>query len=115
MMWISLSRTLKCLCISHLHRCYQAKVVSGLAPLYVVVPTDTPCACHNVSLLPGHWQGCERTERHAGLVFQLLCFSMQGGEPLRQGFEGLLTLQPGQSRSKAVMDPRPKGHVRVRV
>src|SRR5882672_9786355 len=40
---------------------------------------------------------------------------MQDGEPLWQGFEGLLALQPCQGCSKAVMDPRPKSHMRVRV
>ena len=69
--------------------------------------TDTPFS------IPRNWEALERTECDAWQVFQILRFQTEGGESLNQGLEDLLALQSGEARTKAVMYPRPKGHVGV--
>lgn len=66
-------------------------------------------------LVPCNWKGFERTEAQGWLVLQLLLLyrQMEGGEPLGQGLEGRLPLQPGQGSTQAVMDPGAKGHMGV--
>src|SRR5262245_61055723 len=54
--------------------CFLSTCASDLAGERVV-QRHLGCAvpCPAAALLPGYWQRFERTKRHAGLIFQLLC------------------------------------------
>src|SRR4029450_13939323 len=65
--------------------------------------------------MPRDRQAYQGAESIAGMVLQVLGLQGELVEPLRQGLEGLLPLQPGQGGAQAVMDARPEGHMGVRI
>src|SRR5262245_41229404 len=94
----------------------------GASSVHMAFPTHLTWSTRTRSLgaiaarlVPRHRQRSDRPEGDAGLVFQLLRFQVQRGEPLHERLERLLALHARQCRPETVVNPRTEGHVGIRV
>src|SRR5262245_13651930 len=94
----------------------------GASSVHMAFPTHLTWSTRTRSLgaiaaclVPRHRERLDRPEGDTRLIFQLLRFQVQRGEPLHERLERLLALHARQCCPETVVDSRTEGHVGIRV